>query len=304
MTHVIRHAYRFALAAAALAPFGAAGAQQKVDIRRPAIATVSVRLNGALGSVRVTGWQQDTVAITGALAAGSRLEGGPLNAQGPVSGMKFYIDATDEAAARNNRLELFVPRNARVWIKAGSADIDVGSVGGSLDLNIIGGYVRVNGKPRELIVESMDGDVTFTGSADFAKLKTATGNITVGASGEDLNVSTISGTITVTPAKAGPITHGRFESVTGAIVFAGDIARGGDAQFDTHSGAIELRLASQADADIDATTITGAIENTFTTRRPSAGREGRGMLLTTSSGNGGTTVVVRSFKGNVKLTTR
>lgn len=304
MTHSICIRLTALAVLAGFAPAGAARAQQKVDIRRPATAAVSVRLNGAFASVRVTGWERDTVAISGALGAGSRMEGGPLNAQGPVSGMKFYVEATDEAASRNNRLELFVPRNARVWVKGGSADIEANRVGGSLDLNIIGGSVRVNGKPRELIVESMDGAVTFTGQADFARIKTATGNIDIGAYGDDVNVTTISGNITVTESKGGPIARGRFESVTGAITFAADIGRGGDARFDTHSGAIELRLKPQADVDIDAATITGAIENSFTQRRPDVGREGRGMELGTSSGNGGASVVIRSFKGNVKLTTR
>jgi len=40
-------------------------------------------------------------------------------------GMKAYVEAPSDASARATRLELFVPRNARVWIKSGSADIDV-----------------------------------------------------------------------------------------------------------------------------------------------------------------------------------
>jgi len=278
-----------------------AHAQQKVDIHRAATATVSVRLNGAFGAVRVVGWDRDSIALTGALVAGSRLEGGPLNAQGPVTGMKFYIEATDPASDRANKLELRVPRNARVWIKSGSADIDVSSVTGGLDLNIVGGSVRVNGKPRELIVESMDGSVIFNGAADYARIKTATGDISVQGGGDDISLASISGTVTVAD---GSVQRGRFESVTGFITYAGDVARGGEARFDTHSGAIELRFAPDANAEIDAATITGTIENGLTQRRPSIGREGRGMELYTSSGTGGARVQVRSFKGNVKLTTR
>src|SRR5690242_12234064 len=140
-----------------------AGAQkndiQKISIERAAAPTVSVRLSGAVGTLRIVGWEYDSISLAGAIGVGSRLDGGPLTGTGPVSGMKFYVDAPDEAASRVNKLELRVPRTARVWIKSGSADIDASGITGGLDLNIIGGSIKVNAKPRELIVESMDGSV-------------------------------------------------------------------------------------------------------------------------------------------------
>jgi hypothetical protein len=72
----------------------------------------------------------------------------------------------------------------------------------------------------------------------------------------------------------------------------------------THSGRVELRVPLRPDLELDATTVTGAIENTVTSRRPSPGREGRGMELAFSSGTGDTRVVVRSFKGTVVVRPR
>jgi putative adhesin len=278
-----------------------AAAQQKVDIHRASTPTVSVRLGGAVAAVRVVAWEHDSIAVVGVLGAGSKMDGGPFNVSGPVSGMKFFVDAADEAALRGNKLELRVPRNARVWIKAGSADIDVAGVAGGLDLNIVGGSVRVTGKPRELMVESMDGAVTVSGFVSYGRLKTATGDITVEGTGEDMTVSTVSGTIRVGD---GRIERGRFESVTGPIIFSSDLVRGGDTRFDTHSGSIELRLARKASVEIDAATVTGSIENAWSFARPIAGREGRGMELGTSSGMGGARVSIRSFKGNVKISAK
>ena len=96
--------------------------------------------------------------------------------------------------------------------------------------------------------------------------------------------------------------RGRIETVTGSIVFEGHITHGGNVRFDSHSGAIELRLSPQTNTDIDIETVTGMIENLISARRPQVGREGRGMQLWTSSGTGGASIQVRSFKGNVKLT--
>jgi DUF4097 and DUF4098 domain-containing protein YvlB len=217
--------------------------------------------------------------------------------------MKFYVESPDEASMRGNKLELRVPRNARVWIKSGSADIDVEGVAGGLDLNIVGGSIRVQGKPRELIMESMDGSVSFTGFADYAKVKTATGDIVLQGGGEDLTFSTVSGSIQAATGER-TLQRARFESVTGPIVFDGAMTRAADMRFDTHSGSIELRLLRNAAVEIDAATVLGTIENAWNHTRPIAGREGRGMELGTSSGMGAARVLVRSFKGSVKLTAK
>ena len=274
-------------------------AQAKIDIHRAAKPNVSLRLSGAFTSVKVIAWAHDSIAITGSVGPGSRFEGGPLEAAGPLSGMKFFIETASGASIASNRIEMRVPRDARVWIKTGSADVDVQGVAGGLDLNVIGGSVTVSGKPRELICESMDGRVEFTGDAAFVRVKTATGNINFTGRGEDMTLATVSGAVTVDGGGRAPIERARLESVTGPITFAAELTRAADVRFDTHSGAIDLRLPPDASVEIDAATMTGTIENRWNGRRAIAGREGRGMELGT--GSGGARIQIRSFKGNVRL---
>ena len=290
------------IAALLVAPLAPAIAQQKVDIRRASTSDVSVRLGGAFAALKVIAWPVDSVVLTGAVGPGHRLEGGAMNPGGPTPGMKYFIESSLDASFAANRLELRVPRNARVWVKTGSADIEVSGVGGGLDLNIIGGSIRVNGKPRELLVESMDGAVTFSGFTDYARIKTATGNITVDGGGEDLSLMTVSGVIHAANGERA-LHRARFESVTGPITYVGMPAPRADIRFDTHSGGIDIRIPRPGNLEVDATTITGTIENSWSQARPIAGREGRGMELGFSSGMGGPRVQVRSFKGNVRLTT-
>ena len=294
---------RYLFLSAALLGAGAlAGeAQQNVEIRRASTPNVSVRISGDFAGLTVSQWPADSIALTGVVGAGTRVHGGGTNAAGPVQGMKFYLEAPDAGSVAGNRLELRVPRDARVWVKAGSADIAVTGVAGGLDLNIVGGSVRVTGKPRELLVESMDGTVTFSGTADFARIKTATGDITVTeGGGEDISLSTVSGTIQVAPGQR-PFQRGRFESVTGPITWSGKLDRGADLRFDTHSGAVDLRVPRPSNLEMDAVTITGAIENAWSSNRPIIGREARGMELGFSSGTAVARVSIRSFKGNVRI---
>ena len=72
-------------------------------------------------------------------------------------------------------------------------------------------------------------------------------------------------------------------------------------RFDTHSGAVEVRLPRGAPISVDAVTVTGSIDNGWSYARPIAGREGRGMELSISSVTSAARVSIRSFKGNARL---
>jgi hypothetical protein len=272
-------------------------AQQKVDVRRAVTRDVYVRLNGAFSSLKVTGWEKDSVVMTGSLPKGSRLEPAMAGSAGPpVAGLKFYIEGSTSSAASGS-IELFVPTAATVWAKSGSATIDVTGITGGLDLNIVGGAITVNGNPRELNIESMDGSVTVTGAPRWMRAKTASGDVTIHGSCTDLGVTTVSGTVQV---RDGSFERARIESVTGNVTFGAGLARAGSLLIDSHSGAIEL-LIGKASLDIEATTITGSITNGLTSRRPTPGREGRGEELTLSLGIGEARATLRSFKGNIRL---
>lgn len=296
---MMRNSLHLALFLAAATTIAAPlGAQQKVDIRRAVTRDVYVRLNGAFSTLRVTGWQKDSLVMTGTLPRDSRLEpamGGPPGGA-PATGMKFYIEASTSGAAAGS-IELFVPVGATVWAKSGSATIDVTGITGGLDLNIVGGAITVSGSPRELNIESMDGGVTVTGTPTWMRAKTATGDVTIRGSCTDLGITTVSGTVTV---RDGSFERSRIESVTGNVIFGAGVARAGSLLIDSHSGNIDLQLG-KASLDIDATTITGSITNSVSTRRPTPGREGRGEELTLSLGTGDARATLRSFKGNIRL---
>jgi DUF4097 and DUF4098 domain-containing protein YvlB len=276
---------------------GPARAQQKVAARRATTSDVSVRLFASVGTVRVIGWDRDSVEVTGSIAAGSTTGGfGPASAV-PISGMKLFIEAPNEKAGREGTLTMHVPRNARVWLKTGSADVTVSEVTGGLDVNVVGGSITVHGSPRELRAESMDGAVTIDGAPEWMRVKTATGDIRL-RGGVNIGASTISGAIEATGGEADHLT---LETTTGAIRFALGLAKGASVQMETHSGPIDVQLGRTTDVEIDAATVTGAIENAWTRAKPALGREGRGMTLSTYGGIASGKLVLRSFKGRISL---
>jgi hypothetical protein len=275
--------------------------RQTIERRAPIASDGSIRIAGAISSLKNIGWDRDSLAITGSAPAGTRFDGGVgSSSSGPSRGAKFYLETSNELFGGGD-LELRVPRGARVWAKSGSATIEVTGVTGGLDLNVVGGSVVVSSRPRELNIEAMDGDVRVNAGADWLRVKTATGAIEVRGGSDDAGLSTVSGPIRVLD---GRFERGKFETVTGDITYRGDVGFRGSVDLTTHSGRIELQLPPRPDLELDAATVTGSIENAVTSSRPITGREGRGMELGFSSGSGNTRVVVRSFKGNVTLKPR
>src|SRR5687767_7139252 len=134
--------------------------RQRVERRFAVASDASIRLHGAFARLKIIGWDRDSLVITGTMARGWRLEGNAVsNTFGAPRGAKFFIDAPTDTDAPGAALEVRVPANARVWAKSGSADIEVSGVTGGLDLNIVGGSISVASTPRELTIESMDGNV-------------------------------------------------------------------------------------------------------------------------------------------------
>jgi len=272
------------------------GAQQKAEHHVPVTPNASIRVTGSFATIRIVGWDRDTLAVTATLPPGTWVDGNFGETATPVSGVKMYLAGASETATPSATIELRVPMRARVWAKGSSTTIIAQGVTGGLDLNVIGGAVRVTGNPHELNVESMDGTVTVTGSPDWMRLKTATGDIVVNGGSVDAAASSISGTISVV---GGRFERGKFETVTGPLVFAGDAAPTASLDFNTHSGTIEI-YAPKFQGEIDAATMTGTIENGLTPKPAVASRDGRGQEIGIFAGTG-PRYYIRSFKGKILL---
>lgn len=273
-------------------------ALRRVDTRAPVTPDASIRLFGSFASLRVVGWDRDTLALTGTVPEGTRIDPAFLSPNAPMRGAKMYIEVP--AGAEGGALELRVPARVRLWLKSGIADIAVTGVTGALDVNVVGGSITVTGSPRELRAEAMDGTVTVDGAPEWLRVKTASGDAVLrGGAGltADGGVATVSGALRV---EGGRYERLRLETVTGAVTFGGALAKGAALDVESHSGDVDLLLRG-ASAELDVAALTGRIENLLTKARPIAGRDGRGMELGTTLDGGAARVTVRSFKGVVRI---
>ncbi len=268
-------------------------AQIKVDKGMKFEKTASFRIYTLAGTVRVIGWNRDSLHVRGSIPKGDEFHMG-----GSSNGAKMFVENADERNPRDAIIEVFAPARSKIWIKTASGSVTVTAFLGSLDIYTVSGAITVTGDPADVNAEAIDGDIRLSGAPGFVRAKSASGRVEFTGKADDATLSTVSGAVRVERAV---FERARIESVTGPIHFDGSVAPGGSALFDTHSGVTEILLPAKSGTDISLVTIAGKIVNTLTSTRTLPGRYGRGGELTTTQGDGGSQLTAKSFKGNITL---
>jgi hypothetical protein len=196
------------------------------------------------------------------------------------------------------RFELRVPRGSVVWVKAADASIEVDGVQGGLDLYSVTGSVRVRGAPATVRAESMEGAISIDARTPWARAKTASGSIDLAGDISDLAATTVGGTIQVAASRQA---RARIESVTGEVVVSGRPTRGGAWEIETHSGPVTLALAPDTDAEIAVHTFGGEVRSELGHVMTHREDDLAGSEFMIVAGTGGTSIIVRTFKGPVTV---
>jgi hypothetical protein len=269
-------------------------AQRQVNRRQPLQSDGAVRITNLVGTIRVHGWDRDSIAVTGEISR----RGMGFFMGGDRAAVKLGVDTPSEdvSAADPSTLEVWVPTGSRVRVKSARATIDVANVTGTLDLTSTGGNITVKGVPRELTVESIDGDIALDGAVTWLRARSAGGDIVIRGGAEDLVAASVSGMVAVS---GGPVRAARLETMTGAVSFEASIARGAVLDVGTHSGVVAIVLPKGSTPTVEVTTVAAPIENNLTPQRPTArGDAGRDLSLALG---GDARLTIRSFKGPVSL---
>jgi hypothetical protein len=270
-------------------------AQQKID-RRIAIAPdASIRITNMAGITRVTGWDVDSIAVVGSIPAGSSFYFG-----GRGQASKMGVERKDETlAAPGSTLEVKVPRGARVWIKSGTANVEVTGLRGELECTSISGSIRVEGSLKLLIAESMEGNLNASGPMDVVRLRGGAGTITIRGPRGDITATTVGGAIVAMDAA---VVRARLETVSGTIAYDGSVDPRGTLEAVTHSGDVTLRLPQDISAEFDLESFDGAI--VVGLMEKGSEKPFRGKPVSFVTGEGGSHVMVRSFKGEIRILRR
>jgi DUF4097 and DUF4098 domain-containing protein YvlB len=285
------------LAAVVLLAAAPAWAQRTVNEMRPLSPTGDVTVSNIEGSVRVIGWSNAQVEITGTLGADVE----ELEITGDESELRIEVKAPKHPEWLETDLVLRIPVAASIEVEAVSATVEVEGLTGSVDLESVSGWVKTSGRPSELSVETVSGDITVAESAPRTDLASVSGSIKVDLATGRLDAESVSGAIRV---ENGSLESASFETVSGDISYAGDIVGRGSYDFESMSGGVTVLVPSGVSAQFDITTFSGSIDNDIGPEAERASKYTPEKELSFSTGSGGASVSIESFSGSIKIRTR
>jgi DUF4097 and DUF4098 domain-containing protein YvlB len=312
-----------------------AAAQEPIDETFRSAATGTVSISNVAGSVTVTAWDRNEIRVTGTLGRGTeRME---LNRDPQETVIRVVIPRN----ARNvsgTELQVRVPAGKHVTVSGVSADVSISGVTGDVTARSTSGDVQVTGRPASMrgvstsgkvtveantsgrvTVNSTSGDIRVSGAAGGISAETVSGELLVDASTSDLRAKSVSGDMRLEEVSGrvsassvsgdARVVRGRaqfasMESVSGDVVYDGELASGAAIDLKSHSGDIELVLPRDGAAAFDVESFSGEISTEFGGEVRRTSRYGPGRELRHSTGNDGGLLKVRTFSGDVKLRRR
>ena len=286
------HAIAILIGAAAS---GSASAQLPVLRARALDATAAVKVFNPAGSIRLVGWNRDSIVVRGRVARGAHFFFG-----GSSQGVKLGIeDPANGGDSRSSDLVIYLPRRSQMSIKSASANIAGTDVSGWF--YSVSGSIQLAGSATSIEAETMNGSIDLAVAVPWVRARTGDGTLTLRGAAEDVDLSTIAGTLNFVSSS---VRRGRLSSVTGDIRVLGAPSGGVLLELSNHEGAVDLRLPRSVSGVFDLSTISGTIENGFTEARPAAISTTRNRTLRVLLGDGGARVTVRTFKGPIRLLPR
>jgi putative adhesin len=226
-----------------------------------------------IASIKVTGWDRDTVEAT---ATG---ESGPRQLKAEVTGdpsrarVFLYVPAAARRYDREIEIQVNLPRYAEVeTLESQSGDIEVANLDagvaissgngavnvsrvGSLKVGSRSGEIQASDIKGEVIARNLQGGIIVTNVAGRVDVSAANGDVQVRNAEGDVRATSATGDVDVRCAK------GRAEasSASGSITLIGI---GGDAEASTASGDVSFKSAIRAAGNYRLKSISGEVEMT------------------------------------------
>ena len=209
-----------------------------------------------------------------------------------------------------------VPASASLDVHSVSGSVKVTGVRGAVRAETVSGNVTTADTPNQEHAKSVSGDVSLPGAAAEGDLSagSVSGNITAkGLKARGLDLGSVSGDVILTDVTCDRLT---IKSVSGNVEYGGAIARNGRYEINTHSGTVRLALANPSGFELTANSFSGSIRSDLPLtiggdsardRDSSRGRRRDGNdshNMRATFGDGGATIAVHTFSGDIVISKR
>jgi DUF4097 and DUF4098 domain-containing protein YvlB len=283
-------------------PAAAAGERQVAE-RGAMPANGRVTIENIAGSVKVVGWDQAEISVTGTL--GQDVERLEFSAGARSQVEVIYRDRPGRKGGRTREmldggadLTVQVPRGCQLELEVVAADVDVSGLSGQIEVTSVSGNVDVRGACRELAVESVSGNVEIDGAGLVTELSTVSGNLKVRCDDAALEVETVTGEATVDCASLRSL---EASTVNGTIAMSGRPAPGAVIEAESVNGNLTLAVPGDVSATFEVSTFNGGIENAFGQKHERTDRYVPGEELRFTNGGGEADVRLNTLNGRIRI---
>jgi len=284
---------------------GQALADTPIDLQHAATPNARITISNVSGEVRVIAWDRPTVQVDGQLGDGAK----PLAITGSDDKLAIEVQPQGRDGGWLNwggdnhmgptMLDLHVPRGATLDVRVVSAPLTVdGMDGGKISVNTVSGRARINANSPVLDIESVSGNIELAGHAAQANLQTVSGDILAPVLGDQAKLQTVSGRIQV---GGGPWHQLTLSTVSGDVQITGGLAPTGKLGVDSMSGNVQLQLPAGTNATVHASSFSGDLRSD--TGNVQKSDHGPGSKLDATLGNGGGTINIETFSGDLRIRT-
>ena len=283
----------------ALPLFAEAQGRTQIDTTLRLEGQGTVDLSLISGRIRVTGWDRPDVKIS-AMADGDAR----LRFDADSNRVTLTVDSEKGRSRRHGgeaRYEVSVPRGTHLILEAVSGNITATGSEGEIEASSVSGQVEVSGGKREVRVESVSGWVRASRVNGNLRAESVSGDVRADSISGSVEASSVSGTISLVGIQSRDV---RTETVSGNILYAGNIDSGGKYDFESHSGTLRLEIPRASGAHVRVETFSGDINTNFTViRQPGERVKKRGSFEFTI-GDGRARISAQTFSGPILINSR
>ncbi len=207
-----------------------------------------------------------------------------------------------------------IPSEASIEARSLSGDVILENIGGKAAAETKSGDVEITDARGGARGETMSGDVTVanvnngvycrTASGDVeardvsgnAELNCVSGDVVAENIRGDIEAETVSGSVRMMGISGASVVKGK--TMSGSVVYEGDIDSSGRYSLQVHSGKVEMSIPSGSAFDLEASVFSGSINTEFDV--VVSGKLNKKNLRGTVNG-GGADIKLKTFSGSIHL---
>jgi hypothetical protein len=223
---------------------------------------VNMTLCVTQGNLKINGWNRAEIRVV--VREGSKFSF-KVQYKNPTSGLPALVsingyDKKNYASecVWGDEIEIDAPVNATINVKGKEIHTSIDTVRKAA-VNIIGGDIVLNNVPEGITASTGQGDITVEASTGPMALETTTGNVVVFDSGpreigDIFRAKTNSGNLSLQQLLYRQV---EVNSISGSVLFSGDVVEGASYAMGTTNGSISLQLPTTANFQLAAIFVAG-----------------------------------------------